>query len=125
MAIFAKLKVGNIVEKVVSVSNDVAPTEQAGEDFLNKLYNTRDAWIQTSSNTYGGVHRLGGTPLRKNYAGIGFFYDQAKDVFIPPQEFPSWTLNEDTCLWEAPVAYPNDGKNYRWNEETTNWEEIT
>ena len=75
MAHFAKLGVGNIVERVEVVSNDIATTEQAGIDFLNNLYNTRDVWKQTSYNTYGGEHTLGGTPFRKNYAGIGFKYD--------------------------------------------------
>ena len=81
-------------------------------------------WIQTSYNTHGGEHKLGGTPLRKNYAGIGFTYDRTRDAFIPPKPFASWLLNEDTCLWDAPVAYPTDGKGYSWNEETTNWVEI-
>jgi hypothetical protein len=81
-------------------------------------------WIQTSYNTYGGEHKLGGTPLRKNYAGIGFTYDRVKDAFIPPKPFASWVLNEDTCLWDAPVAMPDDGKIYTWDEETTNWVEV-
>ena len=123
MAHFAKLGTGNIIEKVEVVSNDVATTEQAGLDFINNLYNTRDVWKQTSYNTIGGVHKLDGTPLRKNYAGIGYKYNQTRDAFIPPKNYPSWILNEDTCLWEAPVAYPDDGKRYGWNEEITNWEE--
>ena len=123
MAHFAKLGTGNVVETVVVVHNDVATTEQAGVDFLNTLYNTRDVWKQTSYNTIGGVHKLDGTPLRKNYAGIGYKYNQTRDAFIPKQPFNSWTLNEDTCLWEAPVAKPDDGKRYGWNEEITNWEE--
>jgi hypothetical protein len=122
MAHFAKLGVGNIVETVVVVHNDVATTEQAGVDFLNNLYNTRDVWKQTSYNTQRGVHTLGGTPFRKNYAGTGYKYDQSRDAFIPKQPFNSWTLNEDTCLWEAPVAYPDDGEKYNWNEETTSWD---
>ena len=122
MAHFAKLGVGNVVEKVHVVSNDVATTEQAGIDFLNELYNTRDVFKQTSYNTYGGEHTLGGTPFRKNYAGVGFKYDQTRDAFIPPQPFDSWTLNETTCLWEAPVAYPDDGKKYNWNETTQTWD---
>ena len=99
MAYFAKLGIGNIVEKVEVVSNDIATNEQAGIDFLNNLYGTRDVWKQTS---YNG-------DIRKNYAGIGFKYDQTRDAFIPPKPFNSWSLNEDTCQWEAPVAYPNDG----------------
>jgi len=82
-------------------------------------------WIQTSYNTHGGVHANGETPLRKNYAGIGYTYDKAKDAFIPPQPYSSWTLDEDTCLWAPPTAYPDDGKVYEWNEETTAWVEIT
>jgi len=124
MAHFAKLKVGNIVEKVEVVSNDIATTEQAGVDFLNNLYGTNDIWKQTSYNTYGGIHQLDGTPFRKNYAGIGFKYDQYKDAFIPPQPYQSWTLNETTCLWEAPVAYPTDGQRYTWNETNQTWDLI-
>tara|TARA_R100001079_G_scaffold59257_1_gene30323 strand:+ start:64 stop:441 length:378 start_codon:yes stop_codon:yes gene_type:complete len=122
MAHFAKLGVGNIVERVAVVSNDVATTEQAGIDFLNNLYNTRDVWKQTSYNTQGGVHMLGGTPFRKNYASKGYFYDQEKDAFIPPKPYASWTLNESTCRWDSPVDYPDDGKIYDWNEETQQWE---
>jgi hypothetical protein len=81
-------------------------------------------WIQTSYNTHGGEHKLGGTPLRKNYAGIGFTYDRVKDAFIPPKPFASWLLNEDTCLWNAPVAMPDDGKIYQWDEATVNWVEV-
>jgi len=124
MAHFTKLGIGNIVERVEVVHNDIATTEKEGADFLNNLYKTRDVWKQTSYNTYGGVHKLGGTPFRKNYAGIGFTYDESKDAFIPPKPFNSWILNEDTCLWEAPTPYPNDEKKYNWNEQTQNWEEI-
>ena len=121
MAHFAKLGIGNKVLKVEVVSNDVALTEQAGRDFLNNIYNTNDTWFQTSYNTYGGEHRLGGTPFRKNYAGIGWKYNQTRDAFIPPQPYSSWTLNETTCQWQAPVAYPTDGKFYNWNETDQNW----
>ena len=123
MAHFAKLGKGNIVEKVVVVSNDVATTEQAGVEFLQNLYKDRVVWKQTSYNTKGGVHKLGGTPFRKNFAGIGFTYDLQRDAFISPKpNFNSWTLNEETCLWEAPVAYPDDGNKYNWNEETQQWD---
>ena len=125
MAHFAKLGTGNIVTAVHVVSNDIATTEQAGVDFLNDLYKTRDVWKKTSYNTKGGVHLLGGTPFRKNYAGVGYTYDQTKDAFIPPKPFDSWTLNETTCIWEAPVAYPSDGKDYEWDESSTSWKEIT
>ncbi len=122
MAHFAKLGVGNKVLTVVVVHNDVATTEQAGVDFLNKTYGTNDIWKQTSYNTFGGVHRYGGTPFRKNYAGIGFKYNESLDAFIPPQDFPSWILNEETCLWEAPVPKPDDGQKYDWNESTQQWD---
>ena len=125
MAHFAKLGTGNIVTAVHVVSNDVATTEQAGVDFLNDLYKTRDVWKKTSYNTKGGVHLLGETPFRKNYASIGYTYNQTKDAFIPPKPFDSWILNEDTCLWEAPVAYPSDGKEYEWDESSTSWKETT
>jgi hypothetical protein len=122
MAHFAKLGVGNIVEQIIVVSNDIATTEQAGVDFINKLYNTRDVWKQTSYNTYRGIHSSGGIPLRKNYAGIGYQYDQTRNAFIPPKPFNSWILNEDTCNWESPVAYPSDGNPYKWNESTLTWD---
>jgi hypothetical protein len=121
MAHFAKLGTGNIVEQVIVVSNDIAITEQAGSDFINKLYNTRDVWKQTSYNNN----------IRKNYAGIGYQYDQTRDAFIAPKPFNSWILNEDTCRWNAPVAIPEltqeqiDNKNYyAWNELTLSWDLI-
>ena len=86
---------------------------------------TGDVYKQTSYNTRGGVHSNGGTPFRKNYAGIGYTYDSGRDAFIPPKPFNSWVLNESTCLWDAPVAMPTDDKIYRWNEETINWIEVT
>jgi hypothetical protein len=122
MAHFAKLGKGNIVEKVEVVSNDIATTEQAGVDFLNNLYGTNDVWKQTSYNTFGGIHKLGGTPFRKNYATVGGRYDQTRDAFIPPKLFPSWVLNETTCLYEPPVAYPTDGEKYFWNETNQTWD---
>ena len=114
MAHFAKLGVGNIVLRVTVVANDIATTEQAGVDFLNNLYGTRDVWKQTSYN--GNI--------RKNYAGIGFKYDQTRDAFITPKPFNSWTLNETTCLWEAPVALPDTENRYNWNEINQNWDII-
>jgi hypothetical protein len=129
MAHFAKIGKGSKVLKVETISNDVAPTEQAGVDFLNNLYGTNDIWKQTSYNTRGGQHLLGGTPFRKNYAGIGHKYDQTRDAFIPPKNYNSWTLNETTCLWEAPIPKPEltqeqiDNNNYyRWNEENQSWD---
>ena len=123
MAHFAKLDENNIVLNVHVVDNVNAPTEAAGIAYLKGIHGW-DKWKQTSYNTYGGVHKLGGTPFRKNHAGIGFTYDEDKDAFIPKQPFNSWTLNEDTCQWEAPVAKPDDGKMYDWNELTTNWKEV-
>ena len=114
MAHFAKLGIGNIVEQVIVVSNDIATTEQAGVEFLQNLYNTRDVWKQTSYNEN----------FRKNFASVGYIYDQDRDAFIPPKPFNSWVLNEDTCRWEAPVAKPTDGQNYTWNEETISWDLI-
>ena len=115
MAHFAKLGIGNIVEKVVVVSNDVALTEQAGIDFLRDTYNDQNAqWFQTSYNNN----------IRKNFAGIGYTYDQTRDAFIPKKPYQSWILNETTCLWEAPVAYPDDGERYTWNETNQTWDLI-
>ena len=115
MAHFAKVNNG-IVEQVIV----------AEPEFFNTFVDSSPGqWIQTSYNTHGGVHKLGGTPLRKNYAGIGFTYDAVKDAFIPPKPFNSWTLNEDTCLWDAPTPMPQDGKLYKWDEATTSWVEVT
>ena len=122
MAHFAKIGSGNIVETVEVLSNDVAATEQAGVEFLQNFHNSRDVWKQTSYNTRGGVHILGGTPFRKNYAGIGWKYDQTRDAFIPPKPFASWTLNEESCLWEAPIPLPDTENRYTWNEETQQWD---
>jgi len=80
---------------------------------------------RTSYNTYGGQHAGGGVPFRKNYAGIGYTYDAGKDAFIPPQPFPSWTLNDATCLWDSPVPYPDDGGMYEWDEATQSWLPVT
>ena len=114
MAHFAKLGVGNKILTVEVVSNDIAINEQAGVDFLNNLHGTNDVWKQTSYN--GNI--------RKNFAGIGYKYDQTRDAFIPPKPFNSWILNGDTCRWEAPVAYPDDEERYTWNETTTTWDLI-
>tara|TARA_R110000765_G_scaffold295396_1_gene390490 strand:- start:126 stop:500 length:375 start_codon:yes stop_codon:yes gene_type:complete len=122
MAHFAKLGIGNKIIKVEVVSNDIATTEQAGVDFLNNLYGSRDVWKQTSYNTQAGVHLNGGTPFRKNFAGIGDSYNQTRDAFIAPKPFNSWVLNETTCEWEAPVALPDTENRYNWNEETAAWD---
>ena len=114
MAHFAKVE-NNIVTQVIV----------AEPEFFDTFVDTSPGeWIQTSYNTLGGEHTLGGEPLRKNYAGIGFTYDKQRDAFIPPKPYESWILNEETCLWESPVPYPEDGKVYKWNEETTDWVEV-
>ena len=129
MAHFAKLGIGNKVIAVHVVNNEVITDdngqeqEQLGVDFLNNLYGTTDVWKQTSYNTKSGVHILGGTPFRKNHASKGMSYDESRDAFIPSKPFASWVLNEDTCQWEAPSAYPTDGKPYTWDESTTSWAE--
>jgi hypothetical protein len=122
MAHFAKLGAGNMVEQVIVVSNDVATTEEAGVKFINELYKTKNVWKQTSFNTEAGQHKLGGTPFRKNFAGIGFYYDEDLDAFIYPSPFPSWILNTETCIYEAPVKRPNDNNDYNWNENTKSWD---
>jgi hypothetical protein len=95
---------------------------------------TGDTYRQTSYNTKGGIHYKSdcithskdqSKALRKNYAGIGYTYDESRNAFIPPKPYPSWALNEDTCLWDAPTARPDDGKIYTWNEDTTSWDEVT
>ena len=108
MSHFAKVENG-IVTQVIVAEQDVIDTGLFGS-----------GWVQTSYNTHGGQHPEG-QPLRKNYAGIGFTYDSGRDAFIPPKPFASWTLNEQTCLWDSPVAYPDDGKRYSWDEETLSW----
>ena len=123
MGHFAKVSNGIVTRVIV-----------AEADFFNNFVDDSPGkWIQTSYNTRGGVHYKPNTnepsedqskALRKNYAGIGYTYDATRDAFIPPQPFNSWTLNEDTCLWDSPVAYPEDGKLYKWNEEMLNWEEV-
>ena len=123
MAHFAKLDENNIVTQVIVVSNEIATSENAGVTFINNLYKTSDTWKQTSYNTVKNTHSLGGTPFRKNYACIGYTYDASKDAFIPPKPFDGWVLDETTCWWEAPVAYPSDGKEYDWDEDNTQWVE--
>ena len=124
MAHFAKIENGTVTQ--VNVID---------EDYFAENRETRytGTWVQTSYNTRGGVHYNPETnepsedqskALRKNYAGIGYTYDTVRDAFIPPKPFNSWLLNEDTCLWDAPVAYPTDGKMYTWNEDNQNWEEV-
>tara|TARA_R100000656_G_C3851851_1_gene107728 strand:+ start:105 stop:488 length:384 start_codon:yes stop_codon:yes gene_type:complete len=122
MAHFAKLGEGNKVIHVEGVHNDIATTEQAGIDFLKELHKEPyGIWRQTSYNTFGGVHALGGTPFRKNYAVLGATYNPERDAFIPPNNFSSWRLNESTCRWDPPTPYPDDGKRYVWDEITKSW----
>jgi len=117
MAHFAKLDKDNVVTEVHVVNNiemlaaDGSESEVMGIAFLIRWSGGYSNWKQTS---YNGK-------IRKNYAGIGYKYDAQRDAFIPPQPFPSWSLNEDTCLWDAPVAYPTDGQRYQWDEATTSW----
>ena len=118
MSHFAKLDENNLVTFVT-----VGRQEDDGLE-AELTARTGDVYKQTSYNTSGGAHLLGGTPLRKNYAGIGFTYDETRDAFIPPQPFASWVLDEDTCLWVAPIAYPAEGA-YTWDEEAGDWVEVT
>jgi hypothetical protein len=113
MAHFAHIKDG-IVDQVIVIDQETLNTGNWGNP---------SEWIQTSYRTQGGQHPEG-RPLRKNFAGIGFSYDAGRDAFIPPKPFPSWVLNEDTCLWGSPVPMPTDGKMYTWDEETTSWVEV-
>ena len=130
MASFAKIGSNNKVIEVLSVHNDVLKADEGieqevlGIDFLTKLTGW-SVWKQTSYNTRGGVHKLGGTPFRKNHAGKGYTYDKTRDAFIPPKPFPSWTLTEETCLWNAPTAMPSDDKRYTWDEPNTKWIEVS
>jgi|TARA_B100000085_G_C18243165_1_gene390783 hypothetical protein len=121
MAHYAFLDENNIVTEVIvgKDENDINDWESHYSAFRGQPCK------RTSYNTHGGVHSSGGTPFRKNYAGIGFTYDQTRDAFIPPKPYNSWTLNETTCLWEAPVAYPTDGQRYDWNEETQSWDLVS
>ena len=126
MASFAKIGLNGKVIEVQSVVNEVlhdangVEQESIGIDFLTKLTGWA-IWKQTSFNTRGGVHKLGGTPLRKNHAGVGYIYDENRDAFIPTCVYKGWVINETTCLWECPIAYPQDGNKYRWNNDLLNW----
>jgi len=114
MAHFAKVLDGKVIDVIV-----------AEPEFFDSFVDTTPGkWIQTSYNTQGGVHSDGGTPLRKNFAGLGYVYDVTRDAFYEPQPYPSWTLDEETCTWESPVEHPGDGK-YTWNEETQSWDAVT
>ncbi len=127
MAAFAEI---NVLKKVIRVlalddkdtqdkhGNEV---EAVGVKYLNKAFG--GTWLRTSYNTAKNTHKLGGTPFRKNHAGIGYTFNEAKDAFISPKPYDSWTLNEETCQWKAPTAMPDDDKKYEWNEDTQAWDE--
>ena len=139
MAHFAKIGMNGKVIAVLTCGNkdmlnaDGVEDESVGQNRLQEIHGWPAAmWIQTSYNTRHGVHALGGTPLRKNYAGVGYTYDSTRDAFIPPKPFASWVLNEDTCIYDPPVAYPTgDSKSYIWDESvyqadnTKGWVEDT
>lgn len=114
MSHFAKIEDGIVVQVIVA-EQDVIDTG---------IFGNPSDWVQTSYNTYGGVHLQGGVPMRKNYAGIGYTYDEIRDAFIAPKLFASWVLDENTCQWESPKPYPEDNKFYAWNEDLIDWVEI-
>jgi hypothetical protein len=119
MAYYAFLDENNVVTEVITGKDEGNfDWEQQYGSFRGQVCK------RTSFNTHGGVHLLGGTPFRKNYAGIGYTYDQERNAFIPPKPFESWVLNEETCLWEASTPYPSDGKDYIWNEALLTWEQV-
>ena len=120
MAHWAELDENNIVIRVLVGSN-----EDSDEGYQWLIDNLGGTWVKTSYNTQGGVHSLGGTPLRKNYAGIGYTYDAQRDAFIPPKPFDSWVLDEDTCLWNAPTPMPAEGGPWMWVEEDLNWQLVS
>lgn len=119
MAHWAEIDDNNIVVRV-TVGNNNDPDE--GYNWL--VENLGGTWIKTSYNTNAGVHLLGGTPLRKNFASVGFTYDLARDAFIAPKPYDSWILDEESCTWEAPISYPDDGTIYEWDESVVNWIEV-
>jgi hypothetical protein len=115
MAHFAELDENNIVLRVIVGVDEPHDGEAIYQQETGRV------WKQTSYNTHGGTHHLGGTAFRKNYAGIGYTYDAQRDAFYAPQPYPSWILDENTCLWAAPVAHPRDGNTYYWDESAANW----
>ena len=121
MAHFARVE-NDIVTQVLVVPDS---QENRGNDYLSLDLGLGGSWYKTSYNTIGGVHISGGTPYRKNYAGIGYTFDSNRQAFIAPKPFASWVLDEQTCLWEAPVAYPTDDQAYTWDENTTSWILVT
>jgi hypothetical protein len=125
MAHFAKINSENTVTQVIVVSNDNAPDEKTGQEYI-ALIGLEGTWLQTSYNTFGGQHLLGGTPFRKNYAGIGMTYDPVRNAFIPQKPYSSFVLNEETCLWENLVPKPEGSATtgWVWNENTLSWEVV-
>ena len=124
MAHYAFLDQNNVVTNVITGRNEgeMGLTGEDWEAHYASIQNNR--CVRTSYNTRGGVHKTGGTPFRKNYAGRGYVYDELRDAFIPPQPYASWVLNENTCLWEAPVPKPNDTENFVWDEDQTTWQAV-
>jgi hypothetical protein len=121
MAHWAEIDENNIVIQVTVGDND-DPNGDEGYQWL--IDNLGGTWLKTSYNTFGGVHAASGTPFRKNFASVGFTYDEVRDAFIPPKPFESWILHEETCQWDSPVPYPNDDKAYKWDEPTLSWIEV-
>lgn len=121
MAHYAEINENNEVIRVLVVSNDVV---MDGQEYLANVCGLGGTWIQTSYNTYAGIHTKNGTPLRKNFAGIGMIYDPIKDAFYDKQPFPSWSLDEFSCHWQVPTPMPTDGKMYNWDEPTLSWVEV-
>ena len=115
------IAIENQITEHLAQLDDIPKIEIDNTEYWEGYYGKGQLCKRTSYNTVGGVHQNGGTPFRKNYAGVGYTYDPVRDAFYAPQPFESWTLNEDTCLWEAPVAYPEDENSYLWDEETLNW----
>jgi hypothetical protein len=119
MAHFAQLNENSIVIQVITAGDEY---EENGEELYAQI--TGGVWKRTSYNTKAGAHSNGGTPFRKNYAGIGYTYDETRDAFIPPKPYDSWIIDEETCIWVAPIPYPNDGEIYVWNEESLAWDVV-
>jgi hypothetical protein len=126
MAHFAELNIFKKVLRVLTLDNKDTQdkngneVESIGAKYLYDSFG--GTWVRTSYNTLSGVHKLGGTPFRKNYAGTEYTYDDTRDAFIPPKPYASWTLNEDTCQWNSPTPYPDDGQEYEWNEAEASWD---
>ena len=128
MAHYAILDSNNVVIHVTTGKDEnntdyERDGKSSWEEWYRDYFNAADC-KRTSYNTHANTHRLGGTPFRKNYAGVGYVYDSSRDAFIESKPFTSWILDENTCIWKAPIAYPSDGKQYNWSEDTTSWVEV-